>query len=82
MISLRSFGRNLVNRATIQAQSRRTLYPFYMRYMVKRVRPDPLSKQEEFFIFLLFCLGFMGPPSYICYDVNKKMREHVYSKQE
>lgn len=64
----------LVTSKNISQQTRRTLYPHYLRYMVayppgtKRI-----SLAENIIVYLGFVVGIFGLPVYIMYDVRSKL---------
>lgn len=69
----------LVSNRNVSVQTRRTLYPHYLRYM--SVRPPgygPISLAEKVTVYLGFLVGIFGPPMFIMYDVGQKRPANKY----
>lgn len=63
----------LVSNQNVSVQTRRTLYPHYLRYMAARPPGyGPISLAEKVTVYLGFLVGIFGPPMFIMYDVGKK----------
>ena len=63
----------LVANQKVSVQTRRTLYPHYIRYMTVNIPGvKQISFTEKAIVYLGFLFGIMGPPMYIMYDVGKK----------
>lgn len=67
-----SLGRMVANR-NVSLQTRRTLYPHYLRYMAYKIpgeKPIPLA--EQIAVYFMFLIGIPAIPFYVMYDVGKK----------
>lgn len=63
----------LVSNQKVTVQTRRTLYPHYVRYMAVNVPGvKTISFAEKAIVYVAFMVGIFGPPMYIMYDVGKK----------
>ncbi|KAH7643985.1 hypothetical protein HUG17_6347 [Dermatophagoides farinae] len=74
MYNIRMFQRlgRLVSNPNVQLQTRRTLYPHYIKYMAVNVGPKSIGIVEKTIVYLGFLFGILGPATYIMYDVGKK----------
>lgn len=73
MVNLSSFRHvtRILQNSNVQLQTRRNIYPHYLRYMVVRGRNE-ISTLEKGIVLTCFYLGILGPATYIMYDVGKK----------
>lgn len=63
----------LVSNQKVTVQTRRTLYPHYVRYMTVNVPGQKtIPFAEKAIVYVAFMVGIFGPPMYIMYDVGKK----------
>jgi len=63
----------LVANSNVSVQTRRSIYPHYVRYMAafpKGYGPPPFY--EKVAVYLGFMVAIFGIPCYIMYDVGKK----------